>query len=173
MKLTKYFIRKKVQHLAPKALSRKHEFCALDDANHILILFHAADRDAVEPCIEILRKKKKHVNACVYVAEDIIPEMNASYTVVHVKKDLDAWYCPKDAVVERYKTLQADILIDLTGPNCYTMKYLLLQHPCRFKVGLKQEITDLYDLTILVTERDDIKQLFEHILFYLQTIRSK
>ena len=32
---------------------------------------------------------------------------------------------------------------------------------------------DLYDLTISMTENADIKHLFEHILFYLQTIRSK
>ena len=51
--------------------------------------------------------------------------------------------------------------------------YLMLQHPCRFKVGVKHADIDLYDLSISVTEREDIKHLFEHILFYLQAIRSK
>ena len=53
------------------------------------------------------------------------------------------------------------------------MQYLMLQHPCRFKVGVKHADIDLYDLSISVTEREDIKHLFEHILFYLQAIRSK
>ena len=173
MKLTKYFIRKKVQHLAPDANVRPHEFCTLNEANHILVLFHAADRELVEPCLEKLRRQKKQVHACVYVAEDTTPEMNASYFLVHVKNDLDAWYSPKESTVQNCNALKADILIDLTSPKCYSMQYLLLQHPCRFKVGIKHDVADLYDLAISVTERDNIKQLFEHILFYLQSIRSK
>jgi hypothetical protein len=173
MILTNYFIKKKVQHLASGTLSRKHEFCTLEDAKHILVLFHASDRDVVEPCLDTLRKQQKKVDACVYVADETVPEMGPSYLVVHSKKDLDAWNSPKDAVVKNCKALKADILIDLTQPNNYPMQYLLLQHPCRFKVGIKQDGADLYDLAISVTERDNIKQLFEHILFYLRSIRSK
>lgn len=173
MKLTNYFIKKKVQHLASGTQSRHREFCTLEDARHILVLFHASDRDVVEPCLDMLRKQQKKVEACVFVAGEAIPEMEPSYLVVHSKKDLDAWYSPKDEIVENSKALKADILIDLTRPNNYPMQYILLQHPCRFKVGIKQEGVDLYDLAISVTERDNIKQLFEHILFYLRSIRSK
>ena len=38
MRLTNYFIKKKVQSLAFGAAGRKHEFCALEDADHILVL---------------------------------------------------------------------------------------------------------------------------------------
>ena len=145
MRLTNYFIKKKVQSLASGAAGRKHEFCALEDAGHILVLYQANDRELVEPCLDVLRKKNKKVQACVYVTGD--PEADAS--------------------------VKADILIDLTRPDCYPMQYLMLQHPCRFKVGVKHADIDLYDLSISVTEREDIKHLFEHILFYLQAIRSK
>ena len=53
------------------------------------------------------------------------------------------------------------------------MKYLLLKHTCPYKVGVKHPDMELYDLSISVTAREDIKQIFEHILFYLQAIRSK
>ena len=86
---------------------------------------------------------------------------------------MNVWQVPSDVVLERFKTVKADILIDLTRPDCYPMQYLMLQHPCRFKVGVKHADIDLYDLSISVTEREDIKHLFEHILFYLQAIRSK
>ena len=139
MRLTNYFIKKKVQSLASGAAGRKHEFCALEDAGHILVLYQA----------------------------------DASCIPVHAKKDVNVWQVPSDVVLERFKTVKADILIDLTRPDCYPMQYLMLQHPCRFKVGVKHADIDLYDLSISVTEREDIKHLFEHILFYLQAIRSK
>ena len=51
MRLTNYFIKKKVQSLASGAAGRKHEFCALEDAGHILVLYQANDRELVEPCL--------------------------------------------------------------------------------------------------------------------------
>lgn len=173
MRLTNYFIKKKVQSLAFGAASRKHGFCSLEDAGHILVLYQADDHELVEPCLEVLRKKNKKVQTCVYVSGDPLPEMVAPYTPIHATKDVNTWQVPTDAVLEQFKTIKADILIDLTRPDCYPMQYLMLQHPCGFKVGVKNAGIDLYDLSISVTEREDIKHLFEHILFYLQAIRSK
>ena len=59
MRLTNYFIKKKVQSLAFGAASRKHGFCSLEDAGHILVLYQADDHELVEPCLEVLRKKNK------------------------------------------------------------------------------------------------------------------
>lgn len=61
MRLTNYFIKKKVQSLASGAAGRKHEFCALEDAGHILVLYQANDRELVEPCLDVLHKKNKKV----------------------------------------------------------------------------------------------------------------
>ena len=173
MRLTNYFLKKKVQSLASGAAGRKHEFCALEDASHILVLYQANDRELVEPCLDLLCKKNKKVQACVYVTGDPVPETDAPYIPVHAKKDVNTWLVPYDAVLNRGRTIEADILIDLTRPDCYPMQYLMLQHPCGFKVGVKHPDIDLYDLSISVTEREDIKHLFGHILFYLQAIRSK
>ena len=87
MRLTNYFIKKKVQSLASGAAGRKHEFCALEDAGHILVLYQANDRELVEPCLDVLRKKNKKVQACVYVTGD--PEADASCIPVHAKKDVN------------------------------------------------------------------------------------
>ena len=122
MRLTNYFIKKKVQSLASGAAGRKHEFCALEDAGHILVLYQANDRELVEPCLDVLRKKNKKVQACVYVTGD--PEADASCIPVHAKKDVNVWQVPSDVVLERFKTVKADILIDLTRPDCYPMQYL-------------------------------------------------
>ena len=145
----------------------------MKEARHILVLFNAEDRDIVEPCLETLRMLHKQIDVCVYVAGDTVPEMDPAYTVIHGKTDLDMWYIPKNEIQKKFCTCNADILIDLTRGDNYVMQYLLLQHPGTFKVGARSSELDLYDLTILVTEDADIKHIFGHILFYLQTIRSK
>ena len=149
MKLTDYFIKKKVHSLAIEAKSRKHESCALENANQILVLCEAGDQETLRPLLEQLRKMKKNVHSCVFVSEKEVPEQSPSELLVHAHKDLTAWHVPSDSVLKQFQTLPADILIDLT-PDM-----------------------ELYDLSISVTAREDIKQIFEHILFYLQAIRSK
>ena len=172
MRLTNHFIRKKVKDLAG-APKRHSHFCTLKEARHILVLFNAEDRDIVEPCLETLRMLHKQIDVCVYVAGDTVPEMDPAYTVIHGKTDLDIWYIPKNEIQKKFCACNADILIDLTRGDNYVIQYLLLQHPGTFKVGARSSELDLYDLTISVTENADIKHIFGHILFYLQTIRSK
>ena len=171
MRLTNYFIKKKVQSLASGAAGRKHEFCALEDAGHILVLYQANDRELVEPCLDVLRKKNKKVQACVYVTGD--PEADASCIPVHAKKDVSTWLVPSDAVLERFRTIKADILIDITRPGCYALQYIALRHPSAFKVGIKYPGQEWYDLGLTVTDKDDIQYLFGQILFYLRSIRAK
>lgn len=173
MRLTNYFIRKKVKALAGKSGRRQSRFCSLSEARQVLVLFNAENRDVVESCLDKLRKLNKNVQACAYVSGDTVPEMPPSYQVIHAKTDLDMWYMPKEEICKKFNANKADILIDLTMGNNYVMQYLLLQHPSLFKVGARSNDLDLYDLTISVTEATDIKHIFEHILFYLQTIRSK
>lgn len=173
MRLTNYWIKKKVQSLASGAASRKHEYRALEDAARILVLYEMGDHEIVAPCLDKLRKMGKQVQACVFVPGENVPELGPADLAVHARKELDAWSTPSDRVVEQFKALKADILIDLTHSDCYPMQFLMLQHPCGFKVGGKKSEMDLYDLSISVTERDDLKHLFEHILFYLQAIHSK
>ena len=158
MRLTDYFIKKKVQSLAFGAACRKHESRALEDVSHILVLYQANDHELAESCLNVLRRKNKWVQACVYVSGESTPEMNASYVQIHAGKDVNIWQVPFRSVLDRFKAIKADLLIDLTPPDCYPMQYLMLH---------------LYDLSISVTEREDIKYLFGHILFYLEAIRSK
>lgn len=172
MRLTNHIIRKKVKELAAKPKRQSH-FHSLEDARQILVLFDADDREVVEACLSSLRKLNKHIDVCVYVSGDMIPQMDPSYHIISAKNDLDMWYTPKAEVKEKFRSYAADILIDLTRSNNYAMQYLLLQHPATFKVGVRNSELDLYDLTISVTENTDMKHLFGHILFYLQTIRSK
>ncbi len=169
--MTNCFLRRKVRKLAGRKRGRKCRFCTLGDARRVLVLFDAEDSGAVEPCLKKLRAAHKKVSVCMYIADDK-PTKTDGMTVC-AKTDLDMWYMPRKTVESKFYACDADILIDLTREGNYVMQYLLLKHPAPFKVGAKSRESDLYDLTVAVTENADMRYVFEQIVFYLQTIRFK
>lgn len=173
MKLTNYVIKKRIQQLARKNAGRKHQFCSLDDVHDVLVLFHLRDKEEVEGCLQKLRDRDKNVRTCAFIPHYSHEEEIESCVSVSAKKDLDIWGIPSNAICKKINGIKADVLIDLTGPKCYALKYLTLIHPATFKVGVKRDDNDIYDFSIAVTNEEGIPYLFEQILFYLQTIRSK
>lgn len=173
MILTHYFIKKKVEKQAAVLSGRKRKYCSLEEARRLLVFYQEKDKEVVEPCLEMLRQMKKQVVVCIYTSRTAAKPLPADYHILDCQKDVDIWGCPSDAKCKELKEINADILINLTGSDCYALQYILLQHDCPFKVGAKLGETDIHDLSISLTESDDVKYLFEQLLFYLQTIRSK
>ncbi|SEG20899.1 DUF6913 domain-containing protein [Parabacteroides chinchillae] len=172
MILTNYFIKRKVRSLVNKGSKRDHCFRGMKEARTVLVMYDAKDQNIIEPCLETIRMMHKQVKTFVYGTAETEIDSDSSVSLC-AKTDLDFWGFPKESVCNKLKAINADILIDLSKPFNYVSQYLMLLHPCDFKVGIKRNEQDLYDLSISVTSRDDIKHLFGHILFYLQTIRSK
>lgn len=173
MKITEYFIQKKVKKMAMETAQRSHCFRSLKEAHDIVVFYEGKNLEEIEPCLETLRMLKKNVRACVSVTVEAPADFPESYVMVNTAKDLTLWGFPKPETIERVKAMHADILIDLTGKNCYSMRYLMLSHPSTFKIGLKRgPERDMYDFSLSVTDRDDMKYLFGQIIFYLQTIRT-
>lgn len=173
MKLTDYFIKKWVQALQVRAANRKRKSCSWEKVEHVWVLYEAEEQEQIQPFLEQLGKQKKKVYTCVFVAEKNLPEFPDSVKVVHALTDLNLFNIPSKEVLKSFIEQKADILIDLTRTQNHPMKYLMLQHPCSYKVGIKDSEVDLYDLSISVASRDDLKQMCKHILFYLQAIRSE
>lgn len=172
MILTHYFLKHKIRSLIKKVATRTHYFRTLKKIQRILVLYNVEDQEKVEPCLETLRMMHKEVKACVYVPEGLQPLTGESDIPIYACKDLTLWGFPSETRRRELNTYQADLLIDLSRPSCLPMQYVLLQHPCTFRVGIKRNEYDMYDMAISVTDRDDIEYLFGHILFYLQSIRS-
>lgn len=172
MILTNYFIKQKIASLVKKASAQNHYFRTLKEIRCILVLYNVEDQDKVEPCLETLRMMHKEIKVCAYVPEGFQQLSDDSYIPIYAQKDLTLWGFPSESRRVELNAYKADLLIDLSRPNCLPMQYLMLQHPCTFKVGIKREL-DMYDMAIAATERDDIEYLFGHILFYLQRIRFR
>lgn len=173
MKLTDYFIKKRVLALLKKTAERKRKSCSWEEAEHIWVIYEAEDQEQIQSFLEQLGKQKKKVQTCVFVAEKKRPEFPDSVRVIHASSDLNLFNIPSDELLKSFIEQKTDVLIDLTHSQNYPMKYLMLQHPCSYKVGIKDSEVDLYDLSISVELRDDLKQICKHILFYLEAIRSK
>jgi hypothetical protein len=169
-----YFIRKKIQTLVKKSSVRKSRFCSLCEAKTFLITFNIKDKEDILQCIEQLKERKKDINISVFIPKKmkIQNELPPSWLLIK-EDDFAPNGLPFSPVCEQFNALSADILIDLTRSNDYAMHYLQMLHPASFKVGNKSSLRNLFDLTIPMGIDDAIPQFFQHILFYLQTIRSK
>lgn len=172
MILSNYFIKRKISELIAQPPARARAFNGWNEVRHILVFCEAKDMKKVEPCLETLRRSHKSVTVCVYAPAPGAGPFPDGYRVIG-PKDVNILGYPSSDTCRAVGEIKADLLIDLSRPGCYPLQYLLLQHPCPFKAGSKGAGPDLYDLSILVTDRDDIQYLFEQILFYLQSIHSK
>jgi hypothetical protein len=173
MKLSNFFIKRRIKDLAKETTERTARFCSLSDAKDVLVVFNLSDVNDVLACLEKPREFTANIHLCAYVGKKTKEEaVNTSWLYIF-EDELDSKGIPVDSTVERFNGLPADILIDLTRRNNYPMLYLQLKHPSLFKVGNKSFLREMYDLTIPMTDIGDIRDYFGHILYYLRTIRSK
>lgn len=173
MIFTNLFIKKRIQNLLKNMSGRTPRFCSIDEANDILVVFNIFDKNDVTECLQKLRDQGKVIHACVYMPKKNKEFEPESTWITIYEEDFDAKGIPTQNTCDKFSRIPADILIDLTRKDSLPMHYLLLQHPATFKVGNKPSLRNMYDLTVAATDNDEIKPLFDHILFYLLTIRSK
>ncbi len=172
MLFEEYIFKRKVRKLTDAARSRKHKFCSWDAADHVLILYRNEDKGNIEPIVEKLRSTQKQICCCV-TCSGVIKEDEPSTIYVNKSRDVDKYGIPNSAVSSRIAEVKADILIDLSRDKCHTLKVLMIQHPSLFKVGERLSDDAAYDFSIVMTDGEGTAELFEYLLFYLQTIRSK
>lgn len=167
---TNYFIKKKILALAAQAVNRPHHSVSLNEARSILILYNGEDQDALIPLLEHLRKRLD-IYTCVYIpskTSDAIPD--DKMIPVYSKNGLNAWGFPTETLLNKTSAIDVDILIDISRPKCYALQYIALKHPSTFKVGIKYQGQEWYDLALTMTDNNDIRYLFEQILSYLGSI---
>lgn len=171
MKLTDFFIKKKINNLIQHSPGRKHESRPLSKINHVMIMYQDTSRKAILPVIDFFRQEKKQLTECIYLSahgsDEKLPKEALLFDPVRQTNPL---YYPHTELVKKFLALPADLLIDLTPANCYLMHYLMLQHPCPFKVGIKYGEQTMHDLSLSITDNKDMPELARQLLFYLQSV---
>ena len=172
--ITKYFIQRKIRKLSAKSPHRPHHSLSWDKVHSLLILYNRPDHEKIQKILDTLRKENKEVYTCVFLpAKTASPSKDKHVIPMHEKDDISLWGFPKKAVREKILVVKADILIDLTRPDCLQLHYAALLHACAFKVGIIYPEKEWYDLGLSLTDKKDVQYSFEQILFYLRSIRSK
>ncbi|MDD3062545.1 MAG: hypothetical protein PHX50_06835 [Massilibacteroides sp.] len=115
----------------------------------------------------------KNVYCCMSGHGDIALLNDPSFVYINKTKTVNKYGIPDDKIKMKVLGFPADILIDLSRGKCYTLKLLMLQHPSTFKVGERLGDESLYDFSIIMKGGERTSDLFENLLFYLQSIRSK
>lgn len=173
MILTHYFIKRKIDRLLSSA-RRSRRFKTISEIQNVLLLCHAEDAEEVNRCAACLKKAGKKVNLCVY---ETVPAAtrNDDSPIIYVcpAQDVTVWGFPESPVMQKVIACKPDVVIDLTRKKEYVMQYLLLRSECDFKAGIRSEEKAFYDFSVSATENKELSYLFEQIIFYLQTIRSK
>ena len=70
--ITSYFIKKKVQILAAAERQRSHRSLPFEQVKSILILYNAADHEALQEGIKRLKAAHKQVQTCLFVASETL-----------------------------------------------------------------------------------------------------
>ncbi|MDR1344767.1 MAG: hypothetical protein LBJ39_05370 [Tannerellaceae bacterium] len=136
--------------------------------------FNIKDKTEALPCVEQLNTLKKDVTIVVFIPKKMKINEDIDPSWMQIKEDeFGSNGLPMPSLCEQFKDIPSDILIDLTRRDDCAMHYLLLTNTTSFKVGNKSSLRNLFDLTIPMGEDDNMAQFFQHILYYLQTIRSK
>ncbi|MCC8170757.1 MAG: hypothetical protein LIP00_03030 [Parabacteroides sp.] len=173
MILTHYFIKRKINRLLLSA-RRNRRFKTISEIQNVLLLCHAEDAKEVEQCAVRLKKEGKKVAICMYETTAAASRNDDSDTFyVCPAQDVTVWGFPESSVMQQVAACNPDIVIDLTRKKEYVMQYLLLRSECDFKAGIRSEENAFYDFSVSATENKELSYLFEQIIFYLQTIRSK
>jgi hypothetical protein len=166
MKLFPYFIKRKIK--AMLAQPRETRSVSINEARKVLILAEAADVVAISDYITSQSPLKDKTTICAQGAN--VPE---GVEKVDAKLETNSSWIPNEALVKRFDTIEADIIIDLSAPNDYVMKYLMVNSGVGLRVGVTVEEWNLYDLSVSMTESTETIEKLKQILFYLKSVRSK
>lgn len=101
-------------------------------------------------------------------------------TICHEKEDFNWIGLPKDGVIDPFKQVHFDIVIDTTEQPCFFGKYITAMADAKLKVGysnsendVDEGIMDMYDMAIRGKEPLDLKDFIEQTVKYLTMIHKE
>jgi hypothetical protein len=170
----KYFLKRKIQSILKNSPHRKARFRSLNEAKTFLISFNIRDKEQIMKCAAKLSELDKRAIFSVLIPrkpKKAVYDIDPSWLVIR-EDELDSQGLPPEAIRQAFENIKADVLIDLTRAGDFSMHYLQLLHTASFKVGTQSFLNKIFDFTVTRKDKDEISRIFEHILFYLRTIRS-
>lgn len=171
-RVRRFFMRREL-----KKRFRRKQVVSLDQAKQVLVIYDASredDHHAVCELVKTLQEKEKKVQTMGYVRQPALPEylMEQLHTSYCRRQDF-AWNLKLNThVLQEFVDVEADILIDLSPPDLFLMKFLTSLSLARYKLGqYHPDMLDLYDLMIEAPKPMLVQEMIRHGLHYLQIIK--
>ncbi len=167
-----FFSKKKINS-ALECNTRTHIFHNLNDMKKILIFFSYQDWSEIQQISQDLKDKGKEVllwTTQLKKGEDVQAKLPSDVRVLS-HKDISKWQGLSSFIVEEFKALSYDTLLDLTTYDDKSLLYLLANNSAEFCVGIKEQDIKIYDFIVLKEEGAKVFETYNQIKFYLNNIR--
>jgi len=168
-----YFLVNKIRKLT-KDFNRKKCFREYADIHRVVILFDLEHAEDVKDLAKSLTFAGKEVYTYSYnpIAKNELPVLPSSFTVIN-RNQLTFTGFPDQQMMESYKSLAPDTLIDLTVQPHPVLQYLSLKSEASYRVGFLREEKTFDDLLLEYDPEQSFVFLTSQLHFYMKSIRSK
>ncbi|MDR1092116.1 MAG: hypothetical protein LBL79_13670 [Prevotella sp.] len=141
--------------------------------HNVLIFFSYADWKAVSQiALDLEQKGKKVVLWTIYPQKKDIDSTIFPINVRVIRQDeISFLKILSSTVIDEFKSLSYDTLIDLTTTQSDAFTYLLAQNTSGFCIGISEPDRKTYDFIILKKENETLRETYDQIKFYLNNVR--
>ena len=174
MSIASYLMKKSISNLP-----RNKGTYNLESAKNIGIIYvpdSQKDTEVIKQFCNKLKEKNKNItvfgflqnkNALLYQYDE------KGYNYVNYK-ELNFWLEPKTKLTSNFIEQEFDLLINLNISKSFQLNYISAFSKAKLKVGsFKDDTFKSNDLLINITDKDNIKNLIEYIVHYLNIINTK
>lgn len=149
----------------------------LEKAQTIAVLFGPVTKENLVICknfLKDLRAQNKKVYAIGYYDNKELPDYCVAEPAINfiTKNDISWLYRPKSEIMEKFTTVEFDMLISLNTEECIPIDYMTAKSNSKFKVGRLTPKTYQYDFMIDISKNNTMEYLIENIVRYLSMIKN-
>lgn len=151
---------------------RKPAFLNLSDIEKVLILFTYKDWTEISEISKDLESIGKEVILwTVYLPRNEKIEMSFPPNVkVVTQKEISKWKGLSMSVVDEFKKLKYDTLLDLTTKDDKPLHYLLACNSAKFCIGIREQELKFFDFTLLKEEDVNLEETYKQLKNYLNNM---
>lgn len=168
-----YFLNNAVRKMS-KGYVRKKSFREYDEIHRVLVLFDLEHAEDVADFAKTLTSAGKEVFGLTYLpnAKTELPVVPENFKILN-SKDLSFTGFPLSDVMENFKAVQPDTLIDLTVQPHPVLQYLSLKCEAGYRVGFQRSEKTVDDLLLEYHPEQRFAFLTDQLHFYMKSLRSK
>ena len=166
-------------HLRRKAAKQQrqkvlHDFASAKHIGLLSVVQNEADTACLKEFLHYISRRDIKYTVFGYFMDNNIPEnflylKNMDFLT---QKNLNFLFIPKSPEVEKFIAEPFDILISCNISNSFPVKYISQLSKAKYKVGILNEDSAGYDLTIDISKEKTIEYFLKNIVIYLSNLKN-